>query len=123
MEPLFLKPGEDTPRVILNKEKANFIIEGNSFPEDPFTIYSKIFSWLKYYNENPNEETDFEFKLNYINTASSKQIAEVLAMLEDLNNKSKVKIIWYYEDGDEDTLMEGKELEQMFKLNFEFREH
>ena len=32
-----------------------------------------------------------EFKLNYVNTASSKQIADILIRLEDFQDKCKVK--------------------------------
>lgn len=120
MEVLQFNATDDTPEVVLNKEKEVFSIVGNSFSEDPFTIYGRIFTWLKYYAEDPNEQTKFSFKLNYVNTASSKQIVEILGMLEAMKEKSNITIQWIYQDGDEDTLIEGKELEQMFNLEFDF---
>ena len=123
MEQLNFTPSQDSPEVMLNKDKGVFKISGNSFSEDPFTMYTRIFSWLNEYIHNPNEETEFEFQLNYINTASSKQIVEILKILEKLSQKSKVTVNWYYQDGDDDTYTEGNELSQMFELNFHFIEY
>lgn len=122
METFSLIATQDTPEVTLNKVMGKFKISGNSFSEDPFTIYGRIFSWLKEYSQDPNENTSFEFHLNYINTASSKQIVEILKILEDLSQKSSVEILWYYQDGDDDTFQEGEELSHMFQLNFKFIE-
>ena len=123
MEILTLTSTEDTPEVILNKEKGIFKITGNSFSEDPFTIYVRIFSWFNEYISNPNDETHVQFELNYINTASSKQIVEMLKILEALTEKSKVIISWYYQEGDDDTYSEGEELSNMFNLDFKFVEY
>ena len=123
MESFTSIPSQDSPEVVLNKDKGIFKIIGNSFSEDPFTLYARIFSWLKEYLKNPLEETNFEFKLNYINTASSKQIVEILKLLKILKQNRKVVVSWYYQEGDDDTLTEGEELSKMFNLDFEFIEY
>ena len=122
MEVLNIQPTRDTPEVVLNKSKGVFLIAGNSFPEDPFSIYGRVVSWLKEYEKEPNKETIFEFKLNYINTATSKYIYEVLNILEVLDNISAVKVLWYYQKDDDDTYNEGVELSQMISLSFDFVE-
>jgi len=122
MEPLLLQPSDDTPNITLNKTKGIFKLSGNSFSEDPFAIYGRIFSWIKEYSESPNNETVFEFQLNYINTAASKQIYELLLLLEKLSKKAQVSIEWYYMEGDEDTYDEGLQFSRMFSLDFNFLE-
>jgi hypothetical protein len=123
MEQLVFTPTQDTPEVLLNKEKGIFKIAGNSFSEDPFTVYARVFSWIKEYAAGPNQETNFQFRLNYINTASSKQIVEILKMLEGIKKSSKVNVEWHYQEGDDDMLTEGQELSHMFNLDFDFIEY
>ncbi len=123
MEPLHFEAQTDSPEVYLDNEKKIFRIEGNSFADDPVPYYLPIFDWLERYKKNPNLETVFEFKLNYINTASTKQVANVLMKLEELKDLTNVKVKWYYQEDDEDMFDEGNSLKTMINLDFDFIEH
>lgn len=118
MDVLSFTAKQDTPEITLDKGKGILKISGNSFSEDPFTIYERVFSWLKEYGTNPNEKTNFQFELNYVNTASSKQIVEILKVLENIKDKTNVEVSWVYQDGDDDMFSEGDELSKMFDIPF-----
>jgi len=123
MVPLIISPTEDTPEIVLDKDSQIFKISGDSYSDDPFPIYRKVFDWLEIYEKNPNSATIFEFTLNYINTASHKQIADILMRLEAFKPYTKVIVKWNYRNEDEDMLDEGRALEALIRLNFEFVEY
>ena len=67
---------------------------------------------------------EFEFKLEYFNTASSKLILDVLTKLEDVKNSGKaITVLWYFYDDDEDMEEAGEEFSELVDLEFEFKEY
>jgi len=122
MDPLILKETEDTPEIIFNPEEGIFKISKISVPEDAFQFYEPILSWLKDYEKNPNPDTVVNFDLEYVNTASSKQLIQIMLLLEKIALKSKVIIKWFYESIDEDMQSLGERYNKLVKVNFEFIE-
>ncbi len=123
MEPIILQPSEDTPEVILNPAEQVFRIAKISVPEDAFEFYQPIIDWLKQYGENPLPETVFEFDLEYVNTASNKQLMQLILVLDSIAQKAPVKVKWFYESIDEDMLSLGKRFQKLAKnIDFEFIE-
>src|SRR5690606_26089112 len=99
MEILNLEGTEDTPKIMLDKSNGIFVYSGRSLPEDSEEFYRTILDWIERYGESPNPSTEFVFKLEYFNTASSKLILVVFSALEDIKG---MKIIWYFHEDDED---------------------
>ncbi len=122
MDPLILKETEDTPEIIFNPEEGIFKISKISVPEDAFQFYEPILGWLRDYEKNPNPETIVNFDLEYVNTASSKQLIQIMLLLEKIAMKSKVTIKWFYEAIDEDMQSLGERYNKLVKVNFEFIE-
>lgn len=122
MEPLILKETEDTPEIIFNPEENIFKISKISVPEDAFQFYEPILNWLKEYERNPNPETVVNFDLEYVNTASSKQLIQIMLLLEKIGEKSKVTVKWHYEAIDEDMQSLGERYNKLVKIHFEFIE-
>jgi hypothetical protein len=121
MEPLIINATDSTPSIVLDKTKGIFEITGNSLPENVLAFYEPAISWIKSYINEPNDNTTLVFKLTYLNTASSKTIFSLMALLEQLIDKGKpVQIDWWYMEIDEDTLEAGKEYEGMLKIPFKF---
>ncbi len=123
MKALEIQATADTPKVVLDKDKNYFEISGLSLPEDAIEFYKPIMAWLEEYAESPNPETTFNLKLEYFNTASSKQIIQLLLFLEKLNSKTKVKIRWHYKDIDEDMHDLGEEYSEIIKVDFDLVEY
>ena len=121
MEPLLISAETSTPKVILNSEIGKFEISGNSLPEDVMSFYAPVFNWIEAYKKQPNQKTEFNIRLNYFNSASSKIILDILTSLEEIAVKGKsVEIFWHYLEIDEDMLETGKEFEGMLKMPFTY---
>jgi len=121
MDALVIAKTDDTPQVHLDKATGKFEFSGKSLPEDVSSFYKPIFDWLDAYSKNTNDESIFEFKMTYFNTASSKVILDVLMKLEEMVNDGKdVKVKWYYDEDDEDMEEAGEEYSEIVEVPFEF---
>lgn len=120
MNSLIIKPSLDSPAVYLDKEKNIFEIKGKSLPENVNLFYQPIIDWFNEYFKNPNPETDIKFKLDYLNTASSKAILSLLLAFEDaVKNGKMVRVLWNYEEDDEDMKDIGEEYADIIQVPFE----
>lgn len=118
MEILNLEGTEDTPKIMLDKKNGIFEISGRSLPEDSTEFYRPVLEWIENYGKEPNPATEFVFKLEYFNTASSKLILDVLSALEDIKG---MQIHWYFHEDDEDMEEAGQEFSELVEIPFEFK--
>lgn len=118
MEILNLEGTEDTPKILLDKSNGIFEISGRSLPEDSAEFYQPIIQWLDDYSAAPNATTEFVFKLEYFNTASSKLILDILSKLEEIPG---IKVSWYFHEDDEDMEEAGEEFSELVDIEFEFK--
>lgn len=124
MNALYISYTEDTPEINFNPAENLFKISHRSLPENAIEFYQPIFKWLNDYIDNePNKKSIFDFKLEYFNTASAKQIAQLLLILERLTEKSEVLVRWHYDKEDTDMLSSGKRYQKLIKVKFEFVSH
>lgn len=124
MTPLVIEGQDDiTPGISFDHQKGNFQIEGWSHPEDAIAFYTPVLKWIAQYAETPNAVTNFNFKFQYYNTASAKQIFRIISALEEVAKKSKVKVNWHYDGEDTDMLSAGERFSKMSTLPFEFISH
>jgi hypothetical protein len=121
MNALFIEAnGDTTPAVTLDQAKGVFEVTGWSHPEDAINFYAPVFEWMNKYAENPNKETIFNFRFQYYNTASAKQIFRLISLIEEVGKKSKASIKWHYESDDSDMLSSGERFSKMSTVPFEF---
>ncbi len=123
MEGLKIEASEDTPKVYFEPQLNLYLIEGKSFPEDAKDFYTPILDWIdKFCEEYKTVQKEFIFniRLDYYNTATSKQLAILLQNFSRSPLKDRVKIIWHYDDGDASTLKAGKIFQKLIDVNFEF---
>jgi hypothetical protein len=123
MKPLIIQATEDTPEVIFDPEKEIFKISNVSLPENAIEFYAPIIDWLKKYKENPNPKTVFDFDIEYLNTASSKQVFELIFLIDKINEFSDVTIRWHYDVIDEDMHSLGIRFTHLVKVKFELVEY
>ncbi len=121
MNPLIIEAnGDITPAVTLDRSKGVFEVSGWSHPEDAISFYAPVLEWVNKYSESPNPETIFNFRYQYYNTASAKQIFRLISLIEEVGKKGKVKIKWHYESDDTDMLASGERFSKMSTVPFEF---
>jgi len=118
MEAINLDATSDKPKVVLDAISGTFEITERCFPEDAAGFYSPIIEWIKNYSKTPNLITHFNFKLEYFNTASSKQLFKILLLLEELSKKNDVLIFWHYNKEDSDMLSSGERYSKLVQLKF-----
>jgi hypothetical protein len=124
MEVLDIRGTTDTPKVLFDSENNIFEISGRSLPEDVITFYQPVIDWLDDYKQIPNKNTEFVFKYIYFNTATSKLIQDILLRLEQIHETgNEVKVIWYYEEDDEDMYDLGLEFKENVDIPFEIIEY
>ncbi|UCG27899.1 MAG: DUF1987 domain-containing protein [Bacteroidales bacterium] len=122
MKPLIVEPTIETPKITLNPEANVFEISGQSLPENALEFYLPVVSWLEQYSHHPNPVTEFNFRLEYFNTASSRMIFKVLSVLKSISTEHKVNLKWYYHREDPDMLASGKRFARLVTTDFEFIE-
>lgn len=109
----------DIPHVVLDAENGIFELSGKSMPEDVNDFYEPIMEWLNEYKESPNPTTEFLFRMNYFNSASSKYFHDIMTTLQEIETKGfAVKVLWYHDEDDEAMEEAGEEFMDMVKIPF-----
>jgi len=121
MEQLIIKQTEDTPGFTFIPDKEIFKIIGSSLPENPKKFYDRVITWLEEYFKNPKPTNVFEFKLDYINTSSCRQLAKLLILLKE--NETVINIKWFYETADSYIFSMGQRYSALTDIKFEFIEY
>jgi hypothetical protein len=119
MEKLFIDHTEDTPKIHFDVQDGIYLIEGRSLPENAVAFYLPIIDWLKNYELTQNKDFTFDFKLDYFNTASAKQITKVLIQLQQMAEKMNLKVNWHYYKEDADIMASGMRFAKLIKANIE----
>lgn len=109
MDPIYRHPNQDNPKVVLDKERDTFQLEGFSMCENAVAFYEPLIEWVREYVKNPNKTTVFELRMRYFNTSSSKMIQRLLHEFDRLHAaKHDIVIEWHYSPGDEDMIEAGE---------------
>jgi len=98
MEKLIIEKTKIMPEIRFF-ENGNLSIEGRSYNEDPVKFYHPLIEWCKNLKA---PSVKLEIKVDFMNTASSKCVFEIIKSL-DLNfYLENLDIVWYYEMDDDD---------------------
>ncbi len=121
MEIINIKGTEDTPNVILDKSSGQFELSGRSLPEDVSTFYEVVLDWVDEYAKDPLDRTEFNIKLEYFNTASSKIILDILLKFEEIVEDGKEVVVkWFYHEDEEDMYEAGEEYADIVDIPFDY---
>lgn len=119
MESLILNGTAKRPSINFNNITGKFEIKGRSIPEDAVGFYLPVFEWIDQYVRNPHAKTEFNIKMDYFNTSSSKCLSDIFVKLETIKATGKSVVInWYYEKDNEDMLEVGAEFSVNVGLPF-----
>lgn len=117
---LLIEETEETPLIKLNSESGLMEVSGRSLPENASSFFEPVHKWISNYINKPASVTTMNFKLEYFNSSSAKQILQIILLLEQLYLKSfNVKICWFYSQSDELIESRGKELKNLVNIPFE----
>jgi len=114
---------EEEPKFELDPANNVFVIEGRSIPEDSVKIYEPVIQWIKEYVKNPNPRTCLELNFEYLNSASTKRIVQVIQEFEKvLATGNEIHIIWKYETDDLMIYERGDDIKNVVNATFELVE-
>jgi len=110
-------PTRRTPRIVL--EPGRIFILGRSIPEHPGEFYRPVYDWISNYAAVNGNKTTIELGFEYINTSSTKWIYNIIKLIAGMKNLAKsVKILWYYDQGDDDMCELGIILKSLVECPF-----
>jgi len=120
MESILIEATHSTPAVHFSMD-GRLMIEGRSLPEDVNKFYTPLIEWI---SNLVSETVKLDINLEYLNSASSKKLMELLKIL-DANGRIKSLIVnWHYEEGDDDTLETGQIFEEvLIRTKFHYHEY
>lgn len=114
MNNINIKQESDTPLVTLSYQEGLIEFIGKSYPENAFTFYEPVISWItQYFNEESQQHTTINIKLIYFNSATNQILYNILDIVNNGVSKS-LKINWYYHHEDEDSLEDCKDIAEEF---------
>ncbi|MDB4061755.1 DUF1987 domain-containing protein [Vicingaceae bacterium] len=79
--------------------------------------------WSKEYCQNLADKTTLICEVEYLNSASQKQLVELMLVFKSLYDSGKKFIVkWKYEEGDDDILSVGELVEHELEIPFKYQE-
>lgn len=120
MKNIFFEPTTSTPAVKFISD-GRLLLEGRSLPENVTKFYAPLIEWSWMLQ---SEVVKMDINLEYLNSASSKKLLELLKVLDANNHIKELIINWHYESDDEDALESGQIFEELLpKAEFRYHEY
>ena len=111
----------DTPEILFDPNKGIFKISGRSLPSNSYDFYKHLIDTLHKYFENPQPESEFEFKMDFISSSTTKIFQDLMVEIDEVYKKGfSVNVKWYYKFADDDMKELGDELRYDLSFPFEF---
>jgi len=95
-----------TPYVLIDEEKGYMRLEGESYLEDIVGFFKEINEWLIIYLTSDFKEFTFDCALEYFNSSTTKQIYNILRLMDANAPGRKVVVNWIVADEDDEMLIE-----------------
>jgi hypothetical protein len=124
MEALIIEGEFKFPSINFNPNSGLLEIVGRSIPENPVKLYQPLEDWIvEFIKTNPGNII-LSVHLDYLNTHSTECVLILMKRLQAYYKESKnnVKVLWKFDEDDEDMEVLGEDLESIADLPFEFQE-
>jgi len=118
METLTIEGTPKTPAIHCDSNTGSISIAGNCVPEDAAAFFMPLLNWIELYKNSATKDTTCTVDLHYFNTSTSRIILTVFRQMATINN---VKIVWVYEEDDEDIKEAGEDYQQILDVELELR--
>ncbi|MCL2704083.1 MAG: DUF1987 domain-containing protein [Defluviitaleaceae bacterium] len=108
------------PYILIDEENRYIRFEGESYLEDIISFFMEINDWLRKYLSSDFQELTFDFALRYFNSSTTKQVYNMLRLMDARAAGKKVVVNWIVFDEKDDMLIECGEDFQEEMENLEF---
>ncbi len=123
METLHIEPFLQTPEINFDPDTGILLFSGKSYPADAIEFYEPLINWAKEYATKAAKKTELICEIEYLNSASQKQLVELILAFKPLYNGSGNFLVrWRYEEGDDDMLSVGELIEHELEIPFTYEE-
>jgi hypothetical protein len=120
MQNIDIEATSSTPQVNFD-QSGKLMMKGRSLILNVNEFYDPLVEWISKLNA---PVVRFTIDFDYFNSASSKQILEMLKFLDLNNNVKDFDVFWHFEKDDEDILEIGQIFEERLrKARFYFKEY
>jgi len=109
-----------TPHILIDEEKGYMRFEGESYLEDIIGFFKEINEWLEKYLSSDFTELTFDCAMEYFNSSTTKQIYNMLRIMDASAIGKKVVVNWIANDENDDMIIECGEDFQEEVENLEF---
>lgn len=123
MNGYYIRPTKVTPSIYYSPKKELLDLRGKSSPENPLVFYNHIFDTIDQLKASDIDGITANMAFEYFNTSSSKCLYMLFKKLDELH-QSGVNVIvnWFYEEGDEDMMEAGEDMNSFFTFDLNFKE-
>lgn len=94
------------------------MIEGRTIASFVWKLFDPVLEWIDEYSKYPAFQTRLIFELRYFNTSDSKGLLKVM---KKISNIPSSRVIWRFQEDDEDMEEAGKEFSELVEIPFEFQ--
>jgi len=120
MENLVIQKTTMTPEVSFGMN-GNWLIKGVSNSNNVTKLYEDVISWLEAFKTTKPSQVNLILEMEYMNTSSALSFVRILKTLYNFKLEGcQLKIVWRYEEEDEDLLDLGQHLSLATKCEFEY---
>lgn len=117
IEPLIIEKTTKTPQVIFDPTNDIYEISGRSLPENVVKTYEPVLKWIDRNLGKFKKNVIFDFKVDYLNSASAKMISLILSKLEEYYKSGiNIEVKWFYNIDDDDIQNEGEVYAKMKRI-------
>ncbi|WP_027183092.1 DUF1987 domain-containing protein [Desulfovibrio inopinatus] len=111
MNTLQINTTERSPEIFFDFDNNNFIIKGESYPEDVKEFYGPPLTKLEdYLNDLEDADVRFTFEFIYFNSSTAKILMGLFELLDEVAERGNtVSVIWVYEEDDDNMEELGEE--------------
>ena len=121
MKRLVIPASAQTPAIDFDHTTGIMNISGRAYMQKIIDFYDPVIKWVDEYVEQPHHTTAFHLKMEYINSASSMIVANILKKLWSLKESGKEVIIYWHHQGEEDDMIDiGQEMEMLLSIRMNY---
>ena len=124
MDNLIIEGRLNTPSVNLDSSTGLLKIFGRSIPENPIKFYQPIESWVERFIQTNPIALTLQIHLDYLNTHSTECVLILIKKIEAFTSQTNTnaKIVWSFDQDDEDMQDLGEDLASLTSIPFEYIE-
>jgi hypothetical protein len=116
---LKIEGSKTMPAITFRHGKLNII--GRSIPADSKGLYEPLFKMLFSYSQHPEDSTEINIQLDYLNSDSNRALMNVLLLAEKIYYKgNKVMVRWFYKNNDSAMYDQGNIFKSLIEVPFSF---